>query len=294
MKARALLSHLAAFGLLAAATACSRSPTAPAQPAAGSTSSPGQTTFLIVDGWSQLPVPGAAVIGNGIQALTDGAGRVQFPATPSGCVAIEVKAAGFLDRRTCGSSLVQQISLWPVANADEADATRTWVFNKDRIDRGSWSAPTQIALVPELAARADVAQIWAAAADTIESVSRGRIRFKWVTSAPEEGLVLEAAGMPLSCSVAPPWPYETGGFCVKYDAFWYSLDRLEVAPERLADSQTALRALLSAVGIKPHTLPGLMNAARPEAELSAFERKTLGMVGLRLQTVTWPDYDQIQ
>jgi len=37
-----------------------------------------------------------------------------------------------------------------------------------------------------------------------------------------------------------------------------------------------------------------MNAVRPEADLSVFERKTLGMVGLRLRTVTWPDYDQVE
>jgi len=293
MKATTLLSHLAAFGLVVAVPACGRSPTAPGQPT-GSIHSAGQMTFVIFDGWSQLPVPGAAVIANGTQALTDDAGQVQFPATPSGCVVIDVKATGFLDRRTCGSSLVRQISLWPVANADEGEVTRKWVFDNDRIDPGYWSAPIQIAIVPELAARADVAQIWAAAADTIESVSRGRIRFNWVTRAPEEGLVLEAAAMPLSCSVAPPWRYEIAGFCVKYDASVYLLNRLQVAPERLADSQTALRALLSAVGIKAHTLPGLMNAARPDADLSVFERKTLGMVGLRLRTVTWPDYDQVQ
>ena len=62
----------------------------------------------------------------------------------------------------------------------------------------------------------------------------------------------------------------------------------------LADPQTALRGLLSAGGIKTHTLPGLMNAVRPDADLSVFERKTLGMVGLRPVTVTWPDYDQVQ
>ena len=54
-------------------------------------------TFVIVDGWSQLPVVGASVIANGAQALTDEAGQVQFPATPSGCVVIDVKATGFLE-----------------------------------------------------------------------------------------------------------------------------------------------------------------------------------------------------
>jgi hypothetical protein len=291
MNATTLSSRLAAFGLGVILAACSRSPTAPSQPP-GSTDPASQTTLLIVDGWSLSPVAGAAVTANGAQALTDNAGRVQLPAINSGCAVVEVKATGFLDRRTCASSLVREISLWPVANADEADVTRKWVFTNDRIDSVHWSAVIQIALVPELAARTDVAQVWAAAADTVASVTRGRIRFQWITNAPEEGIVLEAAAIPLSCSVTPPWPYEIVGFCVKYDPSVYLLDRLRVAPERLADSQTALRALLSAVGVRAHTLPGLLNAAHPEAGLSDFERKTLRMIGLRLHTVSWPDYDQ--
>ena len=103
-----------------------------------------------------------------------------------------------------------------------------------------------------------------------------------------------AAGAPVSCSVVPPWSFETGGFCVKYDADVYSLDRLQVSPDRLADRSTALRALLSGVGIKAHGLPGLMNRSQPESDFSEYERRTLGMLGLRPRTVIWPDYDQIQ
>jgi hypothetical protein len=288
-----LLSRLVAFGLIVIVVACGHSPAAPGQPS-GSTDPTGQTTFTISSGETAEPVVGAVVTANGTQALTDDAGQVRFPATWSTCVVIDVKAAGFLDRRTCGSSIDRQITLWPIANANEEEDTRRWIFYYDRIDGGHWLGPTQIALAPELTARAGVAETWRAAAETLDQVSRGRIKFEWVTSAPEEGLVLEAAVTPLSCSVAPPWPYEIGGFCVKYDPSVYYLDRLRVAPERLTDPVTALRALLSAVGIKVHTLPGLLNAARPESELSGFERKTLGMLGLRRRTVTWPDDDHVQ
>lgn len=291
MSAMALLSRLMAFGLIVIVVACGHSPAAPGQLPV-STDSAGQTTFTISSGETAQPVVGAAVTANGTQALTDDAGQVRFPATSSNCAVMDVKAAGFLDRRTCGSSIDRQITLWPIANADEEEDTRRWIFYDDRIDSG-WLA-TQIALAPELAARSDVAETWRAAADTLDLVSRGRIKFQWVTSAPDEGLVLEAAVTPLSCSVAPPWPYEIGGFCVKYDPSVYYLDRLRVAPERLTDPVTALRALLSAVGIKAHSLPGLLNAARPENELSGFERKTLGMLGLRRRTVIWPDDDHIQ
>ena len=294
MNTIAYSSRLAALGLVVVAMACGRSPTAPAQPSAQPDRFSGQTTFTIINGWSRAPVAGAAVTANGGDGMTDALGQVQFPATPSNCLTIEVKAAGFLERRTCGSANVREITLWPVANADEREVTRKWIFNNEQIRGDDWSAPIHIALGTELSARAGIAETWSAATAAISEVSQGRIRFQWVTSAPEEGLLVVAADVPVSCSVAPPWSLEIGGFCVKYDPKVYYLDRLQVSPDRLADRSTALRALLSAVGIRAHSLPGLMNMTRPESGLSEYERKTLGMLGLRPRTVTWPDYDQIQ
>ena len=294
MNTIAYSSRLAALGLVVVAVACGRSPTAPGQPSVQTARVSGQTTFTIINGWSREPVAGATVIANGGEVLTDASGQVQFPATPSNCLTIEVKAAGFLERRACGSESIRQITLWPVASADEREVTRKWIFNNDQISGDHWSAPTRIALGPELSARAGIAETWSAATDAISEVSQGRIRFQWVTSAPEEGLLVEAAGAPVSCSVVPQWSFEIGGFCVKYDPNVYYLDRLQVSPDRLADRSTVLRALLSAVGIRTHGLPGLMNMTRPESDFSEYERKTLGMLGLRPRTVMWPDYDQIQ
>jgi hypothetical protein len=251
-------------------------------------------TFTIINGWSREPVAGAAVTANGLEAATDTSGQVQFPATPSSCLTIGVTADGFLDRRTCGSANARQITLWPVANADEREVTRRWIFNNDRISGDSWSVPTQIALGPEVAARAGVAETWRTAADAISEVSQGRIRFQWVPGAPEEGILIVAAETPVSCSAVPPWPFEIGGFCVTYDPNVYYLDRLQVSPDRLTDRSMALRALLSEVGIRTHSLSGLMNMARPESAFSEYERRTLGMLGLRPRTVIWPDYDQLQ
>jgi hypothetical protein len=248
----------------------------------------------MINGWSRAPVAGATVTVNGREGLTDALGQVQFPATPSNCLTIEVKAAGFLERRACGSADVHQITLWPVANADESEATRQWIFNNDQIRGDYLSARTLIALGPELSARPGIAATWSAATDAISEVSQGRIRFQWVTSAPDEGLVVVPAGAAASCSVLPPWSFEIGGFCVKYDPNVYYLDRLQISTDRLADRSTALRALLSAVGIRAHRLPGLMNMTRPESDFSEYERKTLGMLGLRPRTVMWPDHDQIQ
>ena len=294
MNTIAYSSRLAALGLVVVAVACGRSPSAPDQPSAQPDRVSGQTTFTIINGWSREPVAGATVTANGGEMRTDASGQVQIPAATSNCLTLEVRAAGFLDRRACGSANVPQITLWPVTNADESDATRNWIFRNDQLRAEYWSAPIQIALGPEVSARAGIAEAWSAATAAIGDVSQGRIRFQWVASAPEEGLVVVAASAPVSCSVAPAWSFAIGGFCVKYDPDVYYLDRLQVSPDRLADRSTALRALLSAVGIRAHNLPGLMNTTRPESDFSEYERKTLGMLGLRPRTVMWPDYDQIQ
>ena len=293
MNAKAVFSRLVACGLVLVAIACGRSPSAP-----GQIDSPGgsqvQTTFSIIDGSSRAPVPGAAVTAGGQQALTDVSGEVRFPVTSSSCMTLDVLATGYLERRTCGSASNRQITLWPMASADEAEVTRKWVFTNDQIHGDFWSGLTSITLSPELASRADVTETWQAATDVITQVTHGRIKFEWEASAPEEGLLVEAIDAAPSCSVVPPWSFEVAGFCVKYDPVVYYLDRLQVKPDRLVDRSTVLRAILSAVKIRPHTLPGLLNVTRPEAEFSEFERKTLGMLGLRPRTVMWPDFDQIQ
>ncbi len=293
MKATAVLSRLVGCGLVLVAMACGRSPNAPS-PIDSSGGPPEQMTFSIIDGWSRASVPGAVVTANSQQALTDASGEVRFPVSSSSCMTVDVMATGYLERRTCASSSNRQITLWPMASADEAEVTRQWVFTNDQIRADFWSGLTSIALSPELAPRADVVEAWGAATAVITQVSQGRIKFEWVASAPEEGLLVEATDTPPSCSVVPPWPFQVAGFCVGYDPSVYFLDRLRVKSDRLVDRSTALRALLSALKIRAHTMPGLLNLTRPEAELSAFERKTLGMLGLRSRTVMWPDFDQIQ
>lgn len=293
MKATADLPRLAVCGLVLIGVACARSPTAPAL-IDSSSGPPRQTTFTVIDGWSRQPVVGAAVTANGLQVLADTSGQVRFPATKSSCISLDVIATGYLERRMCASAFTQEVALWPMARAEEAEATRNWIFTRDQIRGEYWSTPTLIALSPDLAARSEVAATWTAATNAITQLSQGRIKFQWVPSAPEEGLVIEAAGTPPSCSVVPPWPFELGGFCVAYDPAVYFLDRLNVRSDRLVDRSTALRALLSAVGIRAHPLPGLLNMTRPQPELAEFESKTLGMLGLRQHTVTWPDFDQIQ
>jgi len=284
------VSRLAVCAIALIAVACAGSPTAPAT--AERTAQPSNTTFTVIDGWSRAPVVGAVVAANGLPAVTDASGQVHFPPTKS-CVALDVTVAGYLDRRTCVAA-PGQVTLWPVANADEAEVTRKWIFTRDQIHGDFWSAPTLITLSPDLAARPDVVATWKAATDAVTQVSQGRITFQWVPNAPEEGVLIETTGTTPSCRVMPPWPLDIGGFCIANDPDVYFLDRLKMSSDKVADPTVALRALLSAVGIRAHSLPGLMNMTRPQPELTEFERKTLGMLGLRRRTVTWPDFDQMQ
>lgn len=281
------IPRLTACGLALIAVACGASPTAPG--AAERTAQASEATFTVIDGWSRAPVVGAVVAANGLPAVTDAAGQVHFPATKS-CLTLDVTVAGYLERRTCVAP--GPVTLWPVANAEEAEVTRQWIFTRDQIHGDFWSTPTLITLSPELAARAEVAATWKAATDLVTQVTQGRITFQWVPNAPEEGVLIETAGAIPSCRVTP-WPVDIGGFCIAYDPDVYYLDRLRMSSDKVADPTAALRALLSAVGIRAHSLPGLMNTTRPQPELTEFERKTLGMLGIRRRTVTWPDFDQM-
>lgn len=268
-------------GLLVFASACGSSPTAP-----GSV----QTTFTVTNGWTREPVAGATVsAGDGMVAHTDASGRLQLRKTGS-CLTVAVHATGFLERRTCTAS---EVTLWPIADAQEMEATRTAAFYHDQLRAEWWSVPFDVTFATELRARGDVQETWVAAAYEIAQLTGGRISFRFVESVGE-GYIIAPASFPTVCSDGPRWPIETGGFCTEQTP-GYFVDQIIVLPGRLTDRSVALRALLSVVGgIIPHSLPGLMNTSRPDSELSAFERKTLHMIGLRRSVnVEWPDFDQI-
>ena len=209
-------------------------------------------------------------------AHTNASGRLQLRKTGS-CVTVAVHAIGFLERRTCSSS---EVTLWPVADAQERETTRTAAFRHDQLRAEWWSIPFDVTFATELRARPDVQETWVAAAYEVAQLTGGRISFRFVESVGE-GYIIAPASFPTVCSDGPRWPIETGGFCTEQTS-GYFVDQINVLPGRLTDRSVALRALLSVVGgIIPHSLPGLMNTSRPDSELSAFERKTLHMIGLR-------------
>jgi hypothetical protein len=275
------------------AIGCGRQPLAPSS--AGSPLPPARlapadesATIKIVNGWTGAAVQGAEVTAGGNRTLSDDAGSVRLHTTGA-CLTIHVTAPGFLDRRTCA---VSEITLWPIADAFERDATRTMVFLREHLIGSESSAfVTQVTLAPELRASSDIVSTWRSAANDVETLTQGRLSFAF-GDYPTEALVI-GSGNSLACefwpSTWPVWPVRISLFCPEAgDDYWI---RLRVMSAGLADIRVAERALLWSVGIVPHPLPGLLNIDHPADQLSEFERKTLHMIGLRRTKLAWPDFD---
>jgi hypothetical protein len=311
MNGHADLIRLVGSGVIIFAVACSGPPTAPGNvspspnppqvvpqpsPAPGEPQPPASvmTTFTVTNGWTGEAVAGAVVSAEGTQAVTNSAGQVQF-LKAGNCLAVEVTVSGFLERRTCSHSA---ITLWPAADEEEREATRTMAFGRD--DR-LWRSPTGVviplSLTEDLRRRSDVVQTWTSAANEIQRLILNKFSFGLTDTIPvgEGGLVIAGAHVPPVCVVllSPLWPVETGGFCGQWAEHEDYILRLNVLPDRLTERSTALRALVwGGIAMRPHAMPGLMNRNRPDPELSTFERKTLHMIGLRKGiNVVWPDLD---
>ena len=281
----ALRFRIAWCVLLALANGCGDPPTGPAR--IPGPVRPVETTFTVSNGWTREPVAGARVSANDTQLVTDSAGQVRLMKGER-CVTVEVVASGFLERRTCAMS---EITLWPVADAAEREATRLAAFSNSIRYGGGWNGPVQVMLSPELRLREDVVQTWRGAANEIRQLTLGRYNFLFVAETPDPGYIIAEASSPPVCDFRLQWPLETSGFCTEYAD--YSFLIFHVVAARLTDGSVALRALLtSPVGMGSHPAPGLLNSGRPDQNLSEFERKTLHMIGLRKGVdVQWPDFD---
>ncbi|MEP7118058.1 MAG: hypothetical protein ABI880_10770 [Acidobacteriota bacterium] len=234
-------------------------PTAPAR-AAGPI-----RVMRIVDGWSGAPVPDVRVTVNqaSYMAAADGSVTVSM-----GCAIAAFSANGFLERRVrCLNETTKDgaapLTLWPAASTEEAPATSAAAFPGDRLG----GAPVPFYLSTEVTARADAVALWTDA--TVRAKGRGLRAHTRGSRGPR-----------------------VAGFC------WdpgrgYFVNGITVRPELIAGPTVALRAVLSSSGLRPHPMAGIMNATRPEAEISLFERKSLHMVGLRGH-IAWPDNELCQ
>jgi len=237
----------------------------------------------VVDGWSNAAVASALVSAIGSERATDAAGRVTVDVHTGACSGIAVRAAGFLERRTC--SFAELIPLWPVADEAETAATHAAAFPGDWLM--VWPGPGYVGLI-DLADRQDVQEVWRKAGERIRGVTNGRLSISIELDNVWSDAVIRRASSSERCMVPSPWPLDVAGFCPNSDG--YSMDVTEAG---LIDPEVATRTIAFALLLKPHDLPGFLNRRQPGRDFSDFERKVLHMIGLRQQAVAvaWPDFD---
>jgi hypothetical protein len=246
----------------------------------------------VTDGWDRTPVIGANVSGEAVTSLTDSAGTVTLTPPAGSCLMLTVVAAGFLERRTCAAA---SITLWPVVDESEKAATRAAAFTGGRLHS---QLGGDVGFVQEINGRRDVVDIWRRAATEISSRTGGKMSISVGDRLPsdnggDEGFIVSLAASPPSCAHKWfTWSFAVAGFC------WdptnaYFVQNITVDPDRLAQPEVALRALLYGFVMHQHQYPGVMNVTQPASGLSEFERKTLHMMSLRWPAaVDWPDYDR--
>lgn len=252
--------------------------------------------LTVTNGWTNAPVAQALVTIGAETVVADAAG--QFEVTAAGpCVGARIVAPGYLDRRVnCLPPAASQgrmaVTLWPVENDAERAALREFAF---RGFPGIQVQPYAVSLeiASDVANRKAVVEAWQAAGRTIATMTGGAANLR-IEPLDEDGAVLKPWSTPADCSPDFRWTPSLAGFCGG-NRVGYFAHVLLVAPEFMADERVALRALLYEQGLRPHALPGLLNATRPADTLSDFEMRTLHMIGLRRRPypggVNWPDLE---
>jgi hypothetical protein len=250
----------------------------------------------IIDGWTGAMVPNVRVRTRDIDVVADGAGHVVLEVW---CAPATFTAAGFLERRVrCLLNTVgggNAVTLWPVRDDRESEATRRAVFAGGMATAHPESIPTYLSA--ELQAP-DVLPTWQAAAAEVQRLTRNR----WLTvrnggpgvpSGGEDAYIVAPSAEPSRCDQSG-WsvPFEQFGFCMVWGpGYWQTT--LRVPESRLTAPDVALRALLVASGARDHDMPGILNTQQPSGTVSEFERKTLHMIGLRGR-IGWPDDELCQ
>jgi hypothetical protein len=255
-------------------------------------STPTSFTVAITDGWTGAAVPGARVTTGQSEVIADARGTIHATISPGECLALDILADGFLPRHTCAAP---SVTLWPVANEAEVEATRRTAFHYDRLtDQAAYALDYGVVLEPEVLQKPGAQAVWAEASAQIRAATRGRLSIPLVPSLKwDEGYLVSNAATPPVCAHGWfTWNFSAARFCWNLTTEYF-VTNVTVDPEGVDRLDVAMRALLYSYALNEHALPGLMNATQPAAELSLFERKTLHMMSLRWGTpVTWPDSDK--
>ena len=274
---------------------CGGAPTTPGPPPGGPwVTEPGpplgptQATVTVKDGWTLRPVAGALVSAGEHNGVTDSEGTIPLVVDRPACLTMTVRAAGFLERRTCAFG---EVTLWPVIDAAEEAATRVGAYFNDR-RAGAYTGPVEIVLAPELRARDEIVRVWNSAVEEAARLMNSAVKIVIVDRFTEEqGWEVALATSRPPCNHPRRMDPSIVGFCFEQTTVYF-VDRIHVAPSLVDRRDVAVRATLAALVLSPHPQPGLLNAVHPAAEVSPFEQKTLHMLALRwAKRGVWPDLD---
>lgn len=250
-------------------------------------------TLTVVSGWDNTPVPGAQVRVNDAPAVVDVNGQFVCSETAPSEAPIDVDAPGFLPHRTRLFSVpaTNLIALWPVVNEADAAAIRAMVFyernGEFRMSRLDWREYYLALLVDGVPqAGEEIAAQWRREYEEIEALTGLRLSVSFAPRADTEGfeeeVVVAFGGTEDSCR-------DSWGFCVfPIPNIPYFSRPVRIAPP-LASRPDVIRRVLVSGLLLANPQPGLLNKAKPAAELSLLEKQTLRMQHLRPAETRWPD-----
>jgi hypothetical protein len=231
---------------------------------------------------NHAPVANALVTVNARQLTTDQSGTiVPFGDTPAYYNdPIDVDVQGFLPRKTTVPQN-RTITMWPVADQDEADALHTMVYQRGApgfvVGGLQPSVPAIIGLID---ATSSEATAWDAGARafgdefhiSLQTSSDVDPYDKWMAVSFRTG----------GCAPSP-----TLGFCLDDPIY----KTFAVASGKATDPET-IRRVLAAYFLGPNPRPGFMNLAAPAHDLTPFEHHAIEMILQRPRVNWWPDTDR--
>ena len=175
------------------------------------------------------------------------------------------------------------MTLWPVADEAERSALQVFAFG----GRGETLVQPYgliLDIQPDPADVETVTAAWQRAGSRLAAATVGAAEARFQPLV-DDGAIVSPWSSPADCAsaVSPlEWPTDVSGFCPGKRVGYFA-HMLLVAPSRIDDERVALRAMLYELGLRPHALPGLMNATQPADTLSDFERRTLHMMSQRVR-----------
>jgi hypothetical protein len=243
-------------------------------------SGPPDVAFTLANGVTGEKVAGAHVIADGREFSSGGSGEVLIPSAPTPFPSVEVRANGYLTRRTRARN-AGVLTLWPAATTEDADAIEAMVFgglSARYTPRRSepFFVTTAFEGVDDAAAARDT---WQREINSVNLQTGSGFAIHEAFTYEQE-ITVRFDQTAASCPSA--W-----GFCALPGPYRGALVRRDLAADPVVIRRVLAYAVLSA-----NPQPGLLNTAHPADDLSRLEAGTIRMLFLRDgMPIGAPDFD---